>query len=63
MIILERSFMKSVNFLVRFRYYFGLILILASVAGVAYRFRAARILSFDMLPAYTTTSVSTSDMH
>ncbi len=55
--------MKSVNFLVRFRYYFGLILILASVAGVAYRFRAARILSFDMLPAYTTTSVSTSDMH
>jgi hypothetical protein len=53
--------MKSANVLVRFRYYFGLILILGSMAGVAWRFRAARVLSFDMLPPYTTTSASTID--
>ena len=57
--ILERSPMKSASFLVRFRYYFGLILILGSIAGVAWRFRAARILSFDILPPYTTTAAPT----
>lgn len=60
---LERPSMKSASFLVRFRYYFGLILILGSIAGVAWRFRAARILSYDMLPPYTTTAASPHDSY
>jgi hypothetical protein len=60
---LERPSMKSASFLVRFRYYFGLILILGSIAGVAWRFRAARILSYDMLPPYTTTVAAPHDSY
>jgi hypothetical protein len=62
-LLLERTPMKSANFLVRARFYLGLVLILGSIAGVAWRFRAARILSYDMLPPTTTSAMSTDVQH
>lgn len=55
--------MKSANFLIRARFYLGLVLIFGSIAGVAWRFRAARILSYDMLPPTTTSAMPTDVQH
>jgi hypothetical protein len=46
--------MKASKILRHARYYLGIALILGSIASVAWRFRSARILSYDMLPPHTT---------